>query len=129
MGDLRFAAPVAPTGRNTTVSDGSVGSICPQADPAWLFISEEFIQYVAAGNESTFNFTLAQQQLNAYLESGALGAPDARTTEDCLFLDVFAPKAIFDNAASRKRDHPRQFESRASGSGGAPVMVWIYGGK
>lgn len=38
---------------------------------------------------------------------------DPRTTEDCLFLDVVVPKAIYE----------------AAGTGaGAPVMVWIYGG-
>lgn len=38
---------------------------------------------------------------------------DPRTTEDCLFLDVVVPQAIFDQAGSGE---------------GAPVMVWIYGG-
>lgn len=45
--------------------------------------------------------------------SGGLPAVDPRTTEDCLFLDVVVPKAIFDNAGKGK---------------GAPVLVWIYGG-
>lgn len=37
-------------------------------------------------------------------------------SEDCLFLDVTVPKAIFDG------------QSRGSAVGGAPVLVWIYGG-
>ncbi|KAI9742377.1 MAG: hypothetical protein M1818_003910 [Claussenomyces sp. TS43310] len=39
--------------------------------------------------------------------------PDPRTSEDCLFLDVIAPQALFD--------------ARDEGYG-APVLVWIYGG-
>ena len=41
---------------------------------------------------------------------------DPRTSEDCLFLDVYSPKSVF----SKKIP--------ANGKGGAPVMVWIYGG-
>lgn len=45
--------------------------------------------------------------------------PDPRSTEDCLFLDVVAPKKVFDRAQNKK-----------SVSKGflAPVLVWIYGG-
>lgn len=47
------------------------------------------------------------------LEAVPLPPQDPRTSEDCLFLDVFAPKNVFEDA----------------GSGyGAPVLVWIYGG-
>jgi hypothetical protein len=42
-----------------------------------------------------------------------LPPPDPLEREDCLFLDVFSPKEVFDN--------------RKSGNG-TPVMVWIYGG-
>ena len=42
---------------------------------------------------------------------------DPRITEDCLFLDVYSPKKVFDSAASNDRH-----------KGGAPVLVWIYGG-
>jgi len=40
--------------------------------------------------------------------------PDPRETEDCLFLDVLVPEAVFNNRNSKK--------------GLAPVMVWVYGG-
>src|ERR1700743_3872330 len=86
VGNLRFAAPVAPTGRNTMVNNGSVGSICPQASPAWSLIGFEFAIAYAKG--LPFNFTAAV----AALESANLSStPDPRTTEDCLFLDVFVP--------------------------------------
>lgn len=47
--------------------------------------------------------------------AGNIPAVDPRTNEDCLFMDVVVPKAIFDNA-------------NKTGSKGAPVLVWIYGG-
>jgi carboxylesterase type B len=40
------------------------------------------------------------------------GQEDPSQTEDCLFLDVFVPKPIFDRAGSGP---------------GAPVLVWIHG--
>lgn len=33
VGPLRFSAPLAPTGRNTTVNDGQNSVMCPQAGP------------------------------------------------------------------------------------------------
>ena len=36
VGDLRWAAPVSPSGRNSSVTTGpAIGPICPQAAPAW----------------------------------------------------------------------------------------------
>jgi acetyl esterase/lipase len=61
------------------------------------------MQYIA-GNPNAG--TLSPEQL--------IPPPDPRETEDCLFLDVLVPKAVFDNRQSNK--------------GLAPVMVWIYGG-
>ncbi|KAL7891990.1 acetylcholinesterase [Trichoderma sp. SZMC 28014] len=120
LGNLRFAAPVPPTGRNKTVNDGTYGFTCPQANPAWTSIAESFAGYVAAGNESTFNYTLANAELEAQLRAnGNYVTLNPSESEDCLFLDVIVPKAIFDRANSRHRK---------SASGGAPVLVWIYGG-
>ena len=115
VGNLRFAAPVAPTARNTVVQNGSVGRICPQAGPAWELIASEFVQSLIAGNESSFNLTEAEQQLQAYLQTASPTQPDPRTSEDCLFLDVIVPKKVFDGTNSRIKR--RQ-------SSGAPVVVW-----
>jgi len=41
--------------------------------------------------------------------------PDPDEDEDCLFLDVVVPEKAFEKA-------------KGNGRGGAPVMVWIYGG-
>ena len=37
IGNLRFSAPLAPTGRNATVNDGQQGAVCAQADPGIFF--------------------------------------------------------------------------------------------
>ena len=109
LGNLRFAAPQPPETDRSSIQTGSVGRICPQADPAWLLIAEKYIPEYLAGqtvfNESSF----------ANLTSSSSGSVsiDPRTTEDCLFLDVIVPQDIFKNAG---HDH------------GAPVLVWIYGG-
>jgi hypothetical protein len=91
------------------VNNGSKGVVCPQVDPAWLVIAEEFIPAYLEG--LPFNLTAAVAQLEN--STAPPPAPDPRTTEDCLFLDVYAPQKVFEQA----------------GQGcGAPVLVWIYGG-
>ncbi|MCJ1395754.1 hypothetical protein MMC18_008640 [Xylographa bjoerkii] len=110
VGELRFAAPVAVTGNSSTVNNGSVGVVCAQVDPAWLVIAEEFIPAYLTGQP--FNLSAAEAAL--LNSSGPAPAPDPRTTEDCLFLDVYSPAKVFDNAQIERA--------------GAPVMVWIYGG-
>lgn len=109
MGELRFAAPLAVTGKSDAVNNGSVGRICAQADPAWEAIAGQFIPAYLTGQP--FNVSAAEAALTN--GSGPAPAPDPRTTEDCLFLDVYSPKKVFDQ---RRNSH------------GAPVLVWIYGG-
>lgn len=116
--NIRYAAP--PTGANrwripqppetdrSNIQAGLPNRICPQANPAWLEIADQFLELYLAGqtrfNTSSFNKT----------SSGSAPAPqDPQTTEDCLFLDVVVPKPIFETAGN---------------SSGAPVLVWIYGG-
>ncbi|OAG39653.1 hypothetical protein AYO21_06121 [Fonsecaea monophora] len=129
VGDLRWAAPEPPTGRNLVVQNGSIGRICPQANPTWLTLGFANLPNVVAGNASDFNVSLAEQQLQAAppgavpfdsFRNGKLPPQDPRTTEDCLFLDVVVPKSIFDkvNNGTLKPGQQR----------GAPVMAWIYGG-
>lgn len=115
MGNLRFAAPLAPTGKNNVVQNGSVGRICPQAGPAWIPVATDFLLALIAGDASDFNLTAVEQQVQA--ESANATAPqiDSRMTEDCLFLDVIVPKKVFDSSKSRIKR--RQ-------SSGAPVVVW-----
>lgn len=96
------------------VNNGSVGSICPQANPAWELIAAQFIPSYLAGipfNASSLGSSSANSS------SAKLPPLDPRTTEDCLFLDVVVPQAIFNNASNTSNN-----------TRGAPVLVWIYGG-
>ena len=138
VGELRFAEPLAPTGRNTTVNNGSVGRICPQASPKWELIAATFATEYLTGNK--FNATLAAE--TAASQSSGFPKQDPRTTEDCLFLDVVVPQKIFATAnssspakgasVSQIADGQIQASTASSGnttnSTGAPVLVWIYGG-
>ncbi|KAK4936512.1 hypothetical protein LTR10_022619 [Elasticomyces elasticus] len=120
IGDLRFAAPVPPTGRDPVAQNGSVGRICPQAVPNWSPIASELEAYIIAGNVSSFNYTALNQQLQLALQNAPpTPQTDGRATEDCLFLDVIVPKAVFDKRNSRLRRWQ---------NGGAPVVIWVYGG-
>ena len=100
MGPLRWAPPQEPLKNRSAVQVGDVGRVCPQAYPTWYLRGRQY----AVGNPDAG--TLSPAEL--------LPPPDPRETEDCLFLDVLVPKAVFDNRGNRKRL--------------APVMVWVYGG-
>ena len=103
MGDLRFAPPAAPL-TNRTLDDGQVGRICYQASPAWELSSPAFLKAFLT-NQSIGNFSTLPTP------PSTVPPQDPRSTEDCLFLDVIVPQKVYNNA-----------------SGGAPVIVWIYGG-
>ena len=115
IGDLRFAKPVPPRGINNTIDDGSVGRICPGVQPTWLGLSGQFVD--AYVNDKPFNFTAANASFYADTEAAIPTPSDARTTEDCLFLDVFAPQKSFDLT-----------KGPGNSTKGSPVLVWIYGG-
>ncbi|KAF2427723.1 alpha/beta-hydrolase [Tothia fuscella] len=104
-GENRWRVPQEPTTDRSAVNNGSVGRICPQASPAWTYIAGQFIPQYLQGQP--INITAAP--------TGGGEAPvlDPRTTEDCLFLDIIAPKKVFEQAGGGK---------------GAPVLVWLYGG-
>ncbi|KAI9770428.1 MAG: hypothetical protein M1840_003314 [Geoglossum simile] len=106
VGELRFAAPISPeNNRSAGVQDGSYGPICRQAAlPAWEQVAGAFVTSLSKGQT---NFT--PPALNFTVPT-----PDPRESEDCLFLDVLTPRGIFQKAGN--------------GTGGAPVLVWIYGG-
>ncbi|KAH6603105.1 acetylcholinesterase precursor [Trichoderma cornu-damae] len=105
VGSLRFAAPQPPSANRSVVQDGLTDRICPQAYPDWINTSNQFVPRYLLGDkefdESSFNFSIPTPE------------PDPRETEDCLFLDISVPKAIYDNAGK---------------TNGAPVVVWIHGG-
>ena len=85
-----------------------------------MYIAAQFSAYVVAGNVSEFNYTAAEAELEEILAALPPAEPDPATTEDCLFLDVVVPQAIFDNANNRYRKRQGWTDHR----GGAPVVIW-----
>ena len=110
VGDLRFAAPV-PAKTNRTVQTGEINRACYQANPAWEAITASFLPDFLLGNTAAFYNSSTSSSSNSTPSIPPVGPGE---TEDCLFLDVAVPQEIFDN--------------RSNCSGGAPVLVWIYGG-
>lgn len=100
VGPLRWAPPQPPLKNRSIVQIGAVGRVCPQAYPTWYLRGKQYL----AGNPNAG--TLSPAEL--------IPPPDPREGEDCLFLDILVPKAVFDNRGKKK--------------GLAPVMVWLYGG-
>jgi carboxylesterase type B len=100
------------------VQDGSVGTICAQGTPNWTGIVPLWLEHYLAGNASEFDYAVAQSEVAATLANNPnlTFAADPRETEDCLFLDVFVPKQVFDSA---------QDVGKRKGSRGAPVLVWL----
>lgn len=94
-GALRFKDPAAPLKDRSQTFNGSVSVACPQAAPPWVVDS------------------FASLGVNASLL--AFGPSPKPQTQDCLFLDVIAPVAVF-NQSSHKRSKL------------APVLVSIHGG-
>ena len=96
------------------MNDGRVGHICPQALPGWEYIAQNFSVAWVEGQGNSFNFTKAEDTLLAAAAANPKAltpTPDPRTSEDCLFLDVFVPKAVFNKGGPASK-------------GGAPVLVW-----
>ena len=94
------------------IQNGSVDAICPQASPASGPIAFAFAAAYLSGQPFNFNETAA-----AIANSNATASfSEPRGTEDCLFLDVYAPKSIF------------EANSRSYEQGGrkprAPVLIW-----
>ncbi|KAH6719250.1 Alpha/Beta hydrolase protein [Leptodontidium sp. MPI-SDFR-AT-0119] len=109
IGDLRFQPPVAPINRSRGLDNGGlVPIVCYQASSAWTTTAFS----VALGvNVSQLSYTIPPLES---INLTSIPTPLQGESEDCLFLDVFAPQDIF-NACNRS-------------TGGVPVMVWIHGG-
>ncbi|KAF2008195.1 acetylcholinesterase precursor [Amniculicola lignicola CBS 123094] len=110
IGNLRFAAPASPAKNRTAINTGSTGRICPQAQPYWGSEAVTFLTELILGTPS--NVTEAYTPPGATSNS-PVPAMDPRTSEDCLFLDVYVPDKILKNAKKKQS---------------APVLLWIYGG-
>ncbi|KAI9706591.1 MAG: hypothetical protein M1836_003598 [Candelina mexicana] len=109
VGDLRFAAPVEAK-QNLTIQTGEDERICIQGYPTWTQLGAQWIPLYLSGNTAGIEGFLANPPLLDPTKIPPMGPTE---TEDCLFLDVVVPQAIFANKTE---------------SGLAPVLVWIYGG-
>ncbi|KAK4935534.1 hypothetical protein LTR10_023445 [Elasticomyces elasticus] len=106
VGNLRFSAPVPPSTNGTKIfNDGSRAVTCFQAVPAWTAYTADWV----VNGTAAFNISAGYQ----VPPLAATPPADPTATEDCLFLDVMVPQAIFETAGQGQ---------------GAPVMVWIHGG-
>ncbi|ORY12731.1 carboxylesterase family protein-like protein [Clohesyomyces aquaticus] len=111
LGNLRFAPPEAPAENRSAINTGEIGRICPQASPAWGAPATSFLTNLLLGLPTNGTTPYVPPGANA---SSLVPPLDPRTSEDCLFLDVFVPEKILNSAKK--------------GGCGAPVLVWIYGG-
>lgn len=75
-------------------------AICPQAFPGWENIATAVLSGQNISETEVPPFTTAD-----------IPPVDPRTSEDCLFLDVIVPTAVYENQ-----------------TGGAPVVVWVHSG-
>ena len=110
-GNNRFNLPLPPTVDRSTVNTGSVGKVCPNANPVWVTYAQEWIPLYLQGLPYPPESQVTVQ--NDTTTAATLPPPDTRTTEDCLFLDLVVPAAVYN--------------ARGTGSG-APIVVFIYGG-
>jgi carboxylesterase type B len=106
IGELRFNKPQPPeNNRSAGVQDGSYGYSCYQASPHWE--TPAVLELLSEGIE----LTGLSEASYPILSEG----------EDCLFLDVFTSKEVFEGAQ-------KKVDATTGKLGGAPVLVWIYGG-
>ena len=117
VGNLRFSAPTAPTANRPVFNDGSKAVTCIQAVPAWTNYSVAWLTELTAA----FNITAGYQPPNITV----MPPQDPQESEDCLFLDIMVPKAIF-NRASQPGGAPVYAVSKLSWSNFANEIGW-YG--
>lgn len=102
--------------------------------PEWTLVSGQFAAAFARGEAGSFNLSEAVDVAHTQMTNLGLPASYANDnphiTEDCLFLDVVVPSAVFKGGASGSTGGNSSLAgSRASarnGNKGAPVLVW-YG--
>ena len=109
VGNLRFDRPKEPLVNRTAVNDGLDGRVCPQATPGWA--TERGLS-VDAYFKGEGNFASFTNEPPPGVTPGSMppSVEAPQVSEDCLFLDVIVPKAVY-HCPEKK----------------APVMVWTFG--
>jgi carboxylesterase type B len=100
VGDLRWREAVAPQENRTAIQSNPDDITCPQGTSTWqIRTSSQLNGYLDTGIVPNVSFA----NLTSLLQAGQ---------EDCLFLDVLAPKKVFDHVKNGSK---------------VPVLVWIHG--
>lgn len=105
VGDLRWALPLPPSGRDHQVQNGSTSRVYPQGLPRWFSINSIFSYYFRNNIVDQFNYSSVEADITSQPDGEEPGM-----TDDCLFLDAIVPEAVL---------------SKANTSSLAPVMVWF----
>lgn len=105
VGNLRFTAPVAPSERNLTIKDGSVGAICPHTATHWQAIGAEFADAWRGDLAYTYTFYKGLASTITSLE-----APPRRDAgANCKFCDGCRPQAGRSNVSMPAYRHQQHF--------------------
>jgi hypothetical protein len=104
IGHLRFKAPRPPLRRNRKIPNkGDQPKICPQATTGWNAVTANFFfayaQLLATGQTSRLD---AVPVLNRSQVSIFNYKPKVGESEDCLYLDVLVPDAIYNAGKNSK---------------------------
>lgn len=103
--------PAWEAANSTSINNGSIGAICPQANTLGNVVVNAFLPAFLANR--VFNYTLAVDSTPSATDFVNSEQVDPRTSEDCLQLDVVVPEEIY---------------NKTEPGYGAPVLVWLYGG-
>lgn len=104
LGELRFAAPQPPPqGNRSAPSAGSGPRLCPQAGTSWLSVSDVFLfEYYAALATSSASTVDLDAIPVPPLNNTFVDSASPFESEDCLYLDVMVPQAVFQGGSQAK---------------------------
>ncbi|KAF4628731.1 hypothetical protein G7Y89_g9423 [Cudoniella acicularis] len=116
VGNLRFAAPIAPQTANRTINNGQQFVTCPQAILTWVIRAAEYVDHN----------TPATATVTATASALTIPPPSDTMFEDCLFLDVVLPEEIYNSKyAVAKRASQNGTMVDCGDSKGAPSSYQI----
>lgn len=113
-GDLRFRAPQAPETDRSAIQTGLEPRTCPQGSPKWQDLGGAVgAKWADPEREFSIEEWVKDFHETAVSDKDINEGPGG-VTEDCLFLDVHAPKKTLEEGFKGGK-----------GQKGAPVLVWV----